>query len=95
MNIYLVILITMIATACVTGLIFHVVALTKRIELLEKANLTAKGKLPNHVKDDLMDAIATVNYLRSQQEAENAYIEQCWKQLVNIRDSKVGKETRS
>lgn len=91
MNIYLVILITMIATACVTGLIYHVIALTRRVEQLEAGSHTGKGNLPNRVKDDLMDAIATVNYLKMQMDADNAYVNQLWSQLVEIRDSKVSK----
>jgi len=92
MNIYVVICITFLATVCVCGLIHHLVMLTKRIEQLEKDSLTAKGKLPRRVQDDLMDAIATLNYIQINREVEDVYTNQLRDQLSAIRDNKQSKD---
>ena len=94
MSMFSIITITFISTFLIAGLMFHYQELSRRVKELEKEasiKLTAKGKLPRQVQDDLMDAISTVNYLRMQRDARQAYEEQLWNQLVKIRDQEVDK----
>ena len=93
MNIWTAVAITFITTLCACGLVAHLWLLNRRIKDLENANLTAKGGLPRPVQDELMNAIATLNYLQMNREVEDAYTAQLRNQLSAIRDIKLKKET--